>query len=107
YAKTCNDPAMGLVVPLVMVLDDLAYLRGIGSRLAAVVAEQPTDLTLPARLASILGQPAAVATLEDPDASAQWPDLLSVVAGSGAGSVALFDGIDEDAVSRVLEHSTT
>ena len=103
YATTYNDIMMGLLVPLVVVVEDLAHFRAIGSPLLQFSGEDfrpdpPTDI-----LALL---PAAPTVQPVPgDAAADWARTFGLLAESHEETTPIFEGLSDDAVNQIMQRS--
>jgi predicted GNAT family N-acyltransferase len=102
YAQTYNDPVAGLLVPLVMVLDDHAYFQRVKSRLTPLLHGRPRDPDLPARLATAIPASGPIQTLTDVQQWQDWMDILPVLNESDDDFVPLFDDISPDEIARIV-----
>jgi hypothetical protein len=104
YAKTCNDPTVGMLAPLIFVIDDVAYLERIKSRLAPLYrAKRPgsADETV-AKIAALLPQATPVRLLSNPAGSADWMSLQDTLVED---DVSIFHGMEPDEVARLIDMS--
>jgi hypothetical protein len=106
YAKTYNDPIAGMLAPLVFVLDDVAHLERIGSRLLPLYrarAPRPSDL-LPGILA-LLPPATPVQLLSDPEGSPDWSGIRAALGEAATGHVSIFQGLAPEEIARLIERS--
>jgi hypothetical protein len=107
YAKTFNDPVAGLLVPLVMVLDDVPHFQRVRSRLLPLLEGRPVDAGLPIRLAAAIPSSGPVQTLTDVKQWQDWMDVLPVLSDEDEtpGCVPIFDDISPEEIARVVAAS--
>jgi predicted GNAT family N-acyltransferase len=104
YAQTYNDPTVGMLAPLIFVIDDVAYLERIKSRLAPLFrARRPgaPDETV-AKIVALLPQATPVRLLSNPAGSADWMSLQDTLVED---EVSIFHGMAPDEVARLIEMS--
>lgn len=99
YAPTASHPIPGILVPLVLLLDDHAHLVRVRSRFAALAQARPADAQRLAKLSTLLPATSPVQILA---ATADWP-ALSAELGHKAE---LLDGLDAAEVKQVLDQGT-
>jgi len=97
YAPTASHPIPGILVPLVLLLDDHAHLVRVRSRFAALAQARPADPARLAKLAALLPAASPIQTLAA--GSADWPGLAAALGRKAA----LLDGLDAAEVRQVLE----
>jgi predicted GNAT family N-acyltransferase/CRP-like cAMP-binding protein len=103
YTRTYNDPHMALMVPMILIGRDGAYLRRVGSPLlgSVVSADQPTT-ELARQAASLLAPTPPVRSLErvrESGWSAEIPD------GPVEQALRLFEGLDEEQLWEIIAYS--
>ena len=104
YARTYNDPTVGMLAPLVFVIDDVAHLERIKSRLAPLFrAKRPgASDELTARILALLPRATPVQLLSNPAGSPDWTGLQSTLAED---EVSIFHGMAPEEVARLIEMS--
>ncbi len=102
YKSTFNDPAFGLMVPLVLVGCDLDYLRGIGSPLLAVAPDAEHRAEVAAAVAARIPKRPPLLRREDTTPEAYFAQLALA---AERDSVSLFDGLDAAQRDRLLAQS--
>ncbi len=105
YAKTYNDPVAGMLAPLVFVLDDLAHLERIGSRLLPLFKGHPPQHELVGRVLALLPRATPVQLLSSPAGSPDWSGLHSTLAQDADGHVSIFHGLEAQEIARLIEMS--
>ena len=106
YAKTYNDPQVGMLAPLVFVIDDVAHLERIRSRLAPLFkAKRPEPPAVLAHILPLLPKATPVKLLNNPSGSPDWTGLRSTLADDADGHVSIFHGMEPEEVARLIEMS--
>ena len=104
FAKTYNDPTVGMLAPLVFVIDDVAHLERIRSRLAPLFrAKRPgqPDAAV-ANILALLPRATPVQLLSNPAGSPDWSGLESTLVED---EVSIFHGMEPAEVARLIEMS--
>jgi hypothetical protein len=104
YARTFNEPAAGILVPLVMVLDDVEHFRRVKSRLLPLIEAHPTDAELAARVLQLIPS-SPIETLSSPQEWHDWMDVLPVLTDASDPVIQIFENISPDEVARILAMS--
>jgi CRP-like cAMP-binding protein/predicted GNAT family N-acyltransferase len=103
FAKTYNDPTVGMLAPLVFVIDDVAHLERIRSRLVPLFkAKRPGQPEAVSRILSLLPQATPVQLLSHPAGSPDWTGLQSTLAED---EISIFHGMEPEEVARLIEMS--
>ena len=100
YAPTASHPIPGILVPLVLLLDDHAHLVRVRSRFAALAQSRPADPVRLARLSALIPETSPIRTL-----AANAGDWQAVAAELGQ-KAELLDGLDEAEVLQLLDQGT-
>jgi len=104
YAPTYNDQTAGMLAPLVFVIDDVAYLERIKSRLAPLFRAKrlgpPHDIVR--RIVDLLPKATPVRLLSDPAAAPDWMSLQDTLVED---EVSIFHGMEPEEVARLIEMS--
>lgn len=100
YAPTASHPIPGILVPLVLLLDDHAHLLKVRSRFAALAQGGAAD---PARLATLRALLPATSPIRTLAAGA--PDAAALAAALGR-KAELLEGLDEAEVRHLLDQGT-
>ncbi len=104
FAKTYNDPTVGMLAPLVFVIDDVAHLDRIRSRLAPLFKVrrpgQPDAVVV--NILALLPRATPVQLLSNPAGSPDWSGLESTLAED---EISIFHGMEPDEVARLIEMS--
>ena len=105
YAKTYNDPTVGMLAPLIFVIDDVAHLERIKSRLAPLFrAKRPGGRRRDRsrRSLALLPQATPVRLLSNPAGSPDWMGLQDTLVED---EVSIFHGMEPEEVARLIEMS--
>jgi CRP-like cAMP-binding protein/predicted GNAT family N-acyltransferase len=103
FAKTYNDPTVGMLAPLVFVIDDVAHLERIKSRLAPLFkAKRPSQPDIVSRILPLLPRATPVQLLSNPTGSPDWTGLQSTLVED---EVSIFHGMEPEEVARLIEMS--
>lgn len=104
YARTYNDPIAGMLAPLVFVLDDVAHLERIKSRLLPLFeARRPAKPdAIVSRILAVLPRSTPVQLLSNPVGSPDWSGLQSTLAED---EISIFHGMAPEEVARLIEMS--
>jgi len=100
YAPTASHPIPGILVPLVLLLDDHAHLLKVRSRFATLARTRPADADRLARLAALLPATSPIQTLAA--GADDWPALAAALGRSAE----LLEGLDEAEVKQLLDQGT-
>jgi CRP-like cAMP-binding protein/GNAT superfamily N-acetyltransferase len=100
YAPTTSHPIPGILVPMLLLLDDHAHLLQARSRFAALACSRAADLERLAKLAALLPATSPVQTLAAK--AGDWPAL----AGELSRKAELLEGLDEGEVQHLLDQGT-
>ena len=103
YAKTYNDPHVGMLAPMVFVIDDVAHLERIKSRLAPLFREKrPRQPDVVANILPLPPHATPVQLLSNPSGSPDWSGLQSTLADE---EISIFHGMEPQEVARLIEMS--
>lgn len=100
-----NSPATGYLIPLVIVAEDLDYLRGIGSPLAAVARDFGTDARVPANIDDLLAGGAAVQSERMLRRAPFMEEVKRAAAEANALESGLFANMSEEEIAICVEKS--
>jgi predicted GNAT family N-acyltransferase len=104
YAKTYNDAALGLMVPLVLVIDDLEHLKRVNSPLLAFGLNTGPDSDVPSKVAPLIPHSSATESVTD-DTVAKWARAYGLLTESRENENVIFDGIADDDVAQLMKRS--
>lgn len=103
--RNVNSPETGYLIPLVMVAEDVAYFRRIGSPLANIVRDFGADNRIPACVERILAAGSAVRSERLSPADAYWSDVHAALNRMAEDRPLLFDGMSESQIASCLAKS--
>ena len=103
FAKTYNDPTVGMLAPLAFVIDDIEHLARIKSRLLPLFrAKRPQQPEIVSRILPLLPKATPVQLLSNPSGSPDWSGLQSSLVED---EVSIFHGMEPQEVARLVEMS--
>lgn len=100
-----NSPETGYLIPLVIVAEDVAHLRSIGSPLANVLQDFGPDARVPAKIDTLLAGGAAVKSEKMEGSEAFIADFKVMAAEANALESGLFHAMTEQEIAICLEKS--
>jgi predicted GNAT family N-acyltransferase len=103
YTKTYDDPLAGLLVPLVLVVEDLAHFQRINSPLLAF-AGKDFNPAIPDDLLALIPQEPAIQSVTS-EAAAQWAQSYGLLSDARERTSTVLAGLDEDEVARLMKRS--
>jgi hypothetical protein len=99
-----NSPEAGYLIPIVTVVEDIAYLRTIGSPIAANAIDYGADARIPACVERLINQ-AGVLSQKLSTADAYWGEVQRAIGDLAKDRPSALDGLCEDEAARCLGHS--
>ncbi len=105
YTTTFNYPGVGIVVPLVLVCEDLEHLRQVGSPLLAFEQGHSFDSAVPTRVRPIIAQSKVSIRSATEESTAQWVEAYGLLSKTGTDRVTMFDGLSKEDVTKLLTRS--
>ena len=102
--KNVNSPETGYLIPLVMVPEDLDYMRTIKSPLCDVLQDFGEAAQMPACVPNLIEGGGAVTSQRLTARDAYWRDIKQAL-DINARKVQLFDGLSEDQALRCIGKS--
>jgi hypothetical protein len=105
-ARNINSPAAGYLIPLVIVAEDIDYVRGLKSPLADVMKDFGGDKRIPACVETLINQPTGVTSERLVEIADYWQNVYSSLEDLEAHRVSLFDGLSEEQAQMCLAKST-
>ena len=103
YTKTYNDEMMGLLVPLVLVVEDVEYFQRLNSPLLAF-ADPNYSPAYPEEIVSLIPQAPVIQSVAQ-EAAAQWAHSFGLLSDSHERTSTIFDGLDDDDVTKLMKRS--
>jgi CRP-like cAMP-binding protein len=105
YAKrNINSPEAGYLIPIVTVVEDIEYLRRIGSPVAETAIDYGADARIP-RCIDRLVTRESVMSERLSLADAYWGEVHRTIGALGEGHFSALDGLSEEEAERCLGHS--
>ena len=105
YAQTYNDPIAGLLVPLVMIVEDGEHFEQIGSPLAPLLQNYSLQSDIPARVVSLIPQLTPVQSDINTRKSGYWSRVHDTLERYDVSNITIFDGLSDEETSRFLTKS--
>lgn len=106
YTRTYSDPMAGLLVPLVLVLDDREHLRRVGARWLPLFDAYPPDAARLREVVAILPDYSPVHTVNSPETGDPRNDIEQFLSiEDPGGQISIFDNLDEADVARLVAAS--
>ena len=106
YAReNVNSAETGYLIPLVMIAEDLDYLRRIGSPLARVLHDFGGDTRVPSELARLLAAGSAVTSQRLSAPEQYWDQIHGAMAMLGGDRPTLFDGLSKSEAQAAVGKS--
>lgn len=100
HTRTVNDPMMGLLVPLVFVVEDRAHLEAISSPMLGLEVGADYDPAPPTDILALLPDVAAIEAM-DADGAAQWAVERGLL-GTGEATTSVLEGLDQGELRELL-----
>jgi hypothetical protein len=105
YAKrNINSPEAGYLIPIVNVVEDVEYLRRIGSPIAEVAIDYGPDARIPSCIDRLVTQ-GSVMSRRVSSADAYWGEVQRAIGALAEGRLSALDGLSEEEAERCLGHS--
>jgi hypothetical protein len=105
--QNVNSPETGYLIPLVIVAEDMAYMREIGSPLAGVLRDFGARARVPEDIDDLLAGGAAVQSHKMLDPEEYMAGVRAAAHEANALASGLFRGMSEDEIAICLEKSVT
>lgn len=105
FGDLVNEESVGILVPLILLIDDHAHVAAIGSRIHPLLSEVAADDGLRDRLLALLPDEPKVATLERPQDAPQWTRVLEVLTATSPERFPIFQGLSVADVARLTSMS--
>ncbi len=107
YSKrNVNSAEAGYLIPLVLVIEDVAYLRQLNSPLLEYVRDFGDDARIPACIQRVFAEGSAVVSRLHTTSASYWSDVHGALSELEANRISALDGFTEDEAARCLEKST-
>lgn len=105
--RNVNSPDTGYLIPLVIVSEDLGYMRKIGSPLADVLTDFGAESRIPSDLDPLLKDGEAVVSQKFVEKDEYWARIKQAMSDADLQVTWLFEGMTDDEVLICLEKSNT
>lgn len=107
YSKTnVNSAEAGYLIPLVLVVEDIAHFRTLNSPLLEFLRDFGDDARVPACIQRALADGSAVTSRIHATSASYWSEVHGALSELGAQRISALDGFTEDEAARCLEKST-
>ena len=106
-ARNVNSPETGYLIPLVIVPEDVGYMRRIGSPLAPALRDFGGEARVPAGIDALLAGGAAVQSHRLADPEQYLAGVKEAAREANALESGLFRGMSEEQIAVCLEKSVT
>jgi Cyclic nucleotide-binding domain len=100
-----NSPEVGFVVPIVTVVEDVAYLRRIGSPSARNATDWGDQARIPACVDRLITNGGNVISQRLTASGAYWGEIHDALEELGESRIDPFDGLSEQQAKRILDKS--
>ncbi len=97
-----TTPGVGILVPLVLFLDDIAHIRSTHSRIAPLLCDATPDLVRRDAVLRLLPGDPVVQTLEQPDQAPDWTQIIGVLTAISPVSFPIFSGLASADIARLM-----
>lgn len=106
YTETINDPQFGILVPLVLIWQDVQHLERVGSPFLSMVQRAPVDPQFRARLVALVPSTSTVRSADEANLHEYWEEI-SLLLNSRVGRQRqnFFEGLTEDRIEALLAKS--
>ncbi len=107
YSKVnVNSAEAGYLIPLVLVVEDVEYLRQLNSPLLEHMQDFGDDARIPACIQRALAEGSAVVSRLHTTSASYWSEVHGALSELEAHRISALDGFTEDEAARCLEKST-
>ena len=107
YSKTnVNSAEAGYLIPLVLVVEDVAYLKQLNSPLLEYAHDFGDDARIPDCIRRVFADGTAVLSRVDTTSSSYWGEVHGALSELDANRISALDGFSEEEAARCLEKST-
>lgn len=104
--KNVNSAQTGYLIPLLIVAEDIEYLKSVRSPLTRVLKDFGDDARVPAEAIHILEEGSAVVSQRLSENSAYWETIRAALDPLGEGQTTLFDNMTEQETLACLDKSS-
>jgi len=103
--RNINSPEAGYLIPIVMVTEDIAYLRSINATSLEFVEELGDDARVPECVDRLISGHGAVTSPRLTSSEAYWNKVHGALSELADNRITAFDGLNEDEAERCLGKS--
>ena len=96
-----NDPEFGIMVPLLFLMSDLAYLKALQSPMLPLLSHQNTTTTPSDGLLQLL-ENTPVKSIDPDGIEGNWNEIFSLLSQHSLAKVKFFDGLMEEEKSTII-----
>ena len=100
-----NSQETGYLIPLIMVAEDMEYMKQIRSPLVNVIQDFGEQSMVPLAAVELLGRENAVSVQKFSESDEYWTQIQSSLGNIGDSRISPFDGLSEDQVVSCLGKS--
>lgn len=105
-ASNINSPDAGYLIPLVIVAEDIDYIRHLKSPLADVMTDFGDKKRIPACVETLVNRPTGITSERLMEIADYWQAVYSSLEDLESHRVSLFDGLTDAQVQQCLTKST-
>lgn len=105
--RNVNSPETGYLIPLVMVPEDMSYMRRIMSPLLKVLQDFGSDVRLTPDAVALLERETAVTSQKFTGKDEYWSQIFDALNGVEQGRTSPFDGMTDEQAASCLAKSST
>ena len=107
YSKTnINSLEAGYLIPIVFVVEDIAYLRQLNSPLLPYLRDFGDDARIPDCIQRVFAEGSAVLSRRQTSSASYWGEVHGALSELEANRISALDGFTEDEAALCLEKST-
>jgi hypothetical protein len=103
--QNINSPEVGFAIPIVTVVEDVSYLRRIGSPSAATAKDWGEEARIPACVDRLITNGGNVISQRLTASGAYWGEIHDALEQLGETRIGAFDGLSEEQAQRCLGKS--
>lgn len=104
--RNVTSTEAGYLIPLLMVAEDIEYMKAIGSPLVKILRNFGSDSRVPACVETLLSKESAVLSQRLSPKEEYWREVFGALSVLRGNWVSPFDGLSQTQVDRCLEKSS-
>ncbi len=104
-ADNINSPETGYLIPLVLIPEDIQYLRQVNSPLAGILKDFGDDARIPDCTGKLIDRPTAVLSERLVGIGPYWQEVYRSLSNLEDARISLFDGLSEEQIQACLAKS--